>query len=134
MNTTEKKKHKREESEKEASGPKGQVKDMAKKDGSKIKSADSNKQRGKTKALQERGDDSKAQIETAVKKAESKIKTDDPSKQFEKLLKLLKKKDKEEIIRGALEKYHNLEELKPYQAELIKMQRHLENKIGRAHV
>lgn len=127
MNTTEKKKHKREESEKETSGPKGQIKDMAKKAGSKIKSADSNKQRGKTNALQERGDDSKAQIETAVKKAGSKIKTDDPSKQFEKLLKLLKKKDKEEIIRGALEKYHNLEELKPYQAELIKMQRHLEN-------
>ena len=127
MNTTEKKKHKREESEKETSGPKGQIKDMAKKAGSKIKSTDSNKQRGKTNALQERGDDSKAQIETAVKKAGSKIKTDDPSKQFEKLLKLLKKKDKEEIIRGALEKYHNLEELKPYQAELIKMQRHLEN-------
>jgi polyphosphate kinase 2 len=38
-----------------------------------------------------------------------------------------KKRAKEEIIKGALDKYYNSEELKPYQAELIKMQRHLEN-------
>jgi polyphosphate kinase 2 len=38
-----------------------------------------------------------------------------------------KKQDKKEVIKGALEKHYNSEELKPYQAELIKMQRHLEN-------
>jgi polyphosphate kinase 2 len=43
-----------------------------------------------------------------------------------KILGVLKKKDKEEIIQAVLEKFYNSEELKPYQAELIKMQRHLE--------
>lgn len=38
----------------------------------------------------------------------------------------VKKKDKEEIINLALEKHFRKEELKPYQAELIKMQRHIE--------
>ncbi len=38
-----------------------------------------------------------------------------------------KKKDKGEISKRALQKYHEGEELKPYQGELIKLQRHLEN-------
>ena len=38
----------------------------------------------------------------------------------------LKKKDREEIYQAALTSYLDAEELKPYQAELIKMQRHLE--------
>ena len=70
---------------------------------------------------------SKAQKKEVVKKAESKIKSADPGKQLPEILKILKKKKKEEIIKSVLEKYHNAEELKPYQAELIKMQRHLEN-------
>ncbi len=37
------------------------------------------------------------------------------------------KKEKEEIIKEALESHYRAEELKPYQAELIKLQRHLEN-------
>ena len=35
-------------------------------------------------------------------------------------------KDNEELIKFVLEKHYNSDELKPYQAELIKMQRHLE--------
>ena len=39
---------------------------------------------------------------------------------------VIKQKNKEKIILATLEKYYNAEELKPYQAELIKMQAHLE--------
>ncbi|MBW2591353.1 MAG: polyphosphate kinase 2, partial [Deltaproteobacteria bacterium] len=69
---------------------------------------------------------STAQIRDVVQKVESKIKSSAPDKRIRKILKVLKKKDKEEIVQAVLEKYHNSEELKPYQAELIKMQRHLE--------
>lgn len=72
-------------------------------------------------------DTSEAQIKDEVKKSQSKIKSADPKKQIKKLPKLRKKKAKDEIFNMVLEKYHNAEELKPYQAELIKMQRHLEN-------
>jgi polyphosphate kinase 2 len=41
-------------------------------------------------------------------------------------MKVLKKKDKKEIVQAVLEKFYDAEELKPYQAELIKMQHHLE--------
>ena len=40
--------------------------------------------------------------------------------------KILKDRHKEQIIKGALIKSYKAEELKPYQAELIKMQAHLE--------
>ena len=82
---------------------------------------------GKKKELKERLDTSEAQIKDEVKKAQSKSKSDDSKKQIKKLPKLRKKKAKEEIFHMVLEKHHNAEELKPYQAELIKMQRHLEN-------
>ena len=39
---------------------------------------------------------------------------------------ILKEKHKREIIKSSLIKYYKAEELKPYQAELIKMQEHLE--------
>jgi len=45
---------------------------------------------------------------------------------YKKLRKLLSKKDREKILEAAMEKYFNKEELLPYQAELIKMQQHLE--------
>ncbi len=50
----------------------------------------------------------------------------DPDEHWKKIRKILKKRDKDRILRTALEKYYNSEELKPYQAELIKLQRHLE--------
>ena len=52
---------------------------------------------------------------------------------FQKTIKALGKKDRQEIVKAVMEKYYNSEELKPYQAELIKMQRHLE-KTGKKMV
>jgi len=100
---------------------------MVKKAESKIKSADPKQPKRKRKKSVKRVNGPTAQIRDVVRKAESKSKTADPDKQIRKIPKLIKKREKEEIIRGALEKYYNSEELKPYQAELIKMQRHLEN-------
>ncbi len=76
--------------------------------------------------LEMRGAGSTAQIREVVQKVESKTKCATPGKQARKVLKVLNKKDKEEIVQVVLEKYYDSEELKPYQAELIKMQRHLE--------
>ena len=54
----------------------------------------------------------------------------DPSEHWKKIRKILKKKDKNIILETAFEKYYNSEELKPYQAELIKLQNHLE-RVGK---
>ena len=64
--------------------------------------------------------------ERLCRKLSRKAKYATPDKQVRKVLRVLKKKDKEEIVQAVLEKYYDSEELKPYQAELIKMQRHLE--------
>jgi len=80
----------------------------------------------KKKDSEKRVAGSTAQIRDVVQKVESKIKSSTPDKRIRKILKVLKKKEKEEIVQAVLEKYYNSEELKPYQAELIKMQRHLE--------
>ena len=69
---------------------------------------------------------STAQIRDALKKVEPELTCIAPDKRFQKFMKVLKKKDKAEIVQVILEKFYNSEELKPYQAELIKMQRHLE--------
>ena len=69
---------------------------------------------------------STAQIREVMKKFDSDVTCITPDKRLQKLLKVLKKKDKKEIIQAVLEKFYNAEELKPYQAELIKMQHHLE--------
>jgi len=45
---------------------------------------------------------------------------------IELILDQLKKKQKEKIVREVLRKFQQSEELKPYQAELIKLQKHLE--------
>ncbi len=66
-------------------------------------------------------------IREVVQKVEPKIKIDDREKHIRKIQKHLKKKDKEEIIEGALKSLYEAEELKPYQVELLKLQRHLEN-------
>ena len=67
-----------------------------------------------------------APIEETVKKIEKKVSAGDVDRQMRKAARVIKKKDREDIVLAMLEKYHNSEELKPYQAELIKMQRHLE--------
>jgi polyphosphate kinase 2 len=70
--------------------------------------------------------DSTAQINDTVKNVESDFVCATPDERFRKIQKVLKKKNKEDILQSVLEKFYNSEELKPYQAELIKMQRHLE--------
>ena len=80
----------------------------------------------KVKDTQDRVPGSTAQIRDVMKKVESDVTCITPDKRFRKILKVLKKKDKKEIVQAVLEKFYNAEELKPYQAELIKMQRHLE--------
>jgi len=86
-----------------------------------------------TEALENKQDNSTdrtpgstAQLREMMKKVESDVTCIAPDKRLQKILKVLKKKDKEEIVQAVLEKFYNSEELKPYQAELIKMQRHLE--------
>ena len=82
--------------------------------------------KAKSEDSEDRMPGSTAQIREAMKKFESDLTTLAPDKRFHKVMKVLKKKDKKEIFRAVLEKYYNAEELKPYQAELIKMQHHLE--------
>ena len=66
------------------------------------------------------------QVCNLVSLAETRITSSAVDKQVRKAAKLIGKQDKEVIVATMLEKYLNSEELKPYQAELIKMQRHLE--------
>ena len=69
---------------------------------------------------------SMAQVSEVMKKVEAEVTCVPPDKRLQKVMKILNKKEKKEIIEAVLEKYYNAEELKPYQAELIKVQRHLE--------
>src|SRR3972149_7843408 len=78
-------------------------------------------------------DGSTAQIRNVVKQGEPVSESVDSEKRIQKIQDHLKKKEKEEIVREALKFHHEAEELKPYQAELIKLQRHLE-KTGKKMV
>lgn len=127
MRTTEKQNDKKEQPEEGSSGSQTQLKAVEKEAEAKIKAADSKKPKGKKKESVKRVTGPTAKIRDVVKKAESKIKAAEPDKRIQKVPKLLKKKAKEEFIKASLEQYYNAEELKPYQAELIKLQRHLED-------
>jgi polyphosphate kinase len=67
-----------------------------------------------------------AVIKGVVKNLEKDLTSHPPDEQSRKISSILKKEDKEQIIMACLLDYYNSEELKPYQAELIKMQNHLE--------
>ena len=82
---------------------------------------------------EERPPGATAQIRDVLKNVETEMTCVAPDKRLQKILKVLNKKDKKEIVQAVLEKFYNSEELKPYQAELIKMQRHLE-KTGKKMV
>ncbi len=69
---------------------------------------------------------STAIIRKVVHKLDKNFKTHAPTEKSRKILTILKDRHKEEIVEATLLKYYNSEELKPYQAELIKMQAHLE--------
>jgi len=74
-----------------------------------------------------------AQNKDVVKQGKPISKSADPGKRIQKIQDHLNKKEKEELVREALKFHHEAEELKPYQAELIKLQRHLE-KTGKKMV
>lgn len=74
-----------------------------------------------------------AQIRDVVEKVDPKVKFRKADKRIQGVRKLLKKKEKDKILGAVLEKHYNSEELKPYQAELIKLQNHLE-KTGKKMV
>jgi polyphosphate kinase len=65
-------------------------------------------------------------IKELVKDLENDLTSKPPDEQSRKIASILKKADKEQIIKACLLDYYNAEELKPYQGELIKMQNHLE--------
>ena len=67
-----------------------------------------------------------AQIKGVTTQIETKGHAGEPSMTVHKALSVLKRKDKVKVVLTTLEKYYNAEELKPYQAEIIKMQLHLE--------
>lgn len=66
-------------------------------------------------------------IKSVLSKVEKRVATPDGKAGMDELKDALKKKQKERIVNAALKKYQYSEELKPYQAELIKLQRHLED-------
>jgi len=65
-------------------------------------------------------------IRDAVESLEKHKKPQSPGARSRIITKLLNETHKEDIVESALLKYYYSEELKPYQAELIKMQEHLE--------
>ena len=67
-----------------------------------------------------------ALIKELVKDLEEDVQSSPPDEQSRKIASILKKEEKEHIIKSCLLDYYNAEELKPYQGELIKMQNHLE--------
>ncbi len=65
-------------------------------------------------------------IRSVINKVEKRIDSSAGKAGMEEIKDALKKKQKERIINAALDKYQQNEELKPYQAELIKLQQHIE--------
>ena len=78
-------------------------------------------------------EDKTTQNRDRVKEGKPISKSVDPEKKIQQIQDHLNKKEKEELVREALKFHHEAEELKPYQAELIKLQRHLE-KTGKKMV
>jgi len=65
-------------------------------------------------------------IRSVISKAEKKIDPSTGKAGMDEIKDVLKKKQKDRIVNAALGKYQQNEELKPYQAELIKLQQHIE--------
>jgi len=69
-------------------------------------------------------------IRSVISKAEKKIDSGAGKIGLDEIKDVLKKKQKERIVNAALSKYQQSEDLKPYQAELIKLQQHIE-RVGK---
>lgn len=103
------------------------IREVVKKNGSKTTAARPEKRKEKIKKRGKTQNSLAKPIREVVEKVKPKGKPAAPEKQIRKIQKLLKKRDKEEIIEGALKSFYEAEDLKPYQVELLKLQRHLEN-------
>ena len=66
------------------------------------------------------------QIKTLISRIETKALSQPTDTAIQKAITILRQKNSEKVVLTSLEKHYNAEELKPYQAELIKMQAHLE--------
>ncbi len=69
---------------------------------------------------------SATRIRQAMERVDSEVKAKSIEGRVKKIMELMKRKDKDRLIREILLEYYADEELKPYQAELIKLQQHLE--------
>ncbi|NQV30880.1 MAG: polyphosphate kinase 2 [Candidatus Marinimicrobia bacterium] len=69
-------------------------------------------------------------IREVINKAEKKIDPSSGKAGMNEIRDVLKKKQKDRIVEAALTKHQQNEELKPYQAELIKLQQHIE-RVGK---
>jgi len=78
------------------------------------------------KAAKRGRDDAALQTRGLMNDVESALSGAVSGKHLRKIMKVLKKKDKDEIVKAIVERFYNKEDLKPFQAELIKLQRHLE--------
>ncbi len=67
-----------------------------------------------------------AKIREAVSRILDSLPPDEPLEAARSARRQLKKKETKRVVLGALERYFASEELKPYQAELIKLQSHIE--------
>jgi len=80
----------------------------------------------------EMSEGSTSRIRAVVERLEPSDSTASIIEQIRAVQKGMKKKDRRELIDAALTKYFRAEMLKPYQAELIKLQQHLERKSRKA--
>jgi polyphosphate kinase 2 len=77
-----------------------------------------------------RQDTSQSKIRDAVSRVLDSLPLDEPQEAARSAQRQLKKKETKRVVQGSLERHFAKEELKPYQAELIKLQQHIE-KTGR---
>ena len=71
------------------------------------------------------------QIREAVARVLDSLPVDEPQEAARSARRQLKKKETKRIVQGTLERYFAKEELKPYQAELIKLQQHISPACGK---
>lgn len=69
---------------------------------------------------------SATRVRRTVERMDAEIKAKSVAGRVKRIMELMKRKDKDRLIREILLEYYADEELKPYQAELIKLQQHLE--------
>jgi polyphosphate kinase 2 len=100
---------------------------------SKTRSAGRDKKVTTQKRLARKTKKATTNVKSPVRNSSAEKEHADSKKKILKISKLSKTQEKEEIIKAALEKHYCKKELEPYQAELIKLQHHLE-RVGKKTV